>query len=327
MLQAIRDGFLALRRSWGLAVLLLVVNVLVAALLSVPLAGRLTRDLANSEAASNMMYGFDYPWWSHWSERQPGWAQGFGPGIFGAGFAFQNLDLFLRGQIPAGLFARPLAEAAGEGVEGLDGVTLGLGLLYLLLQTFLAGGVLGALRNPQGSWTVRGLLHGSGFYFGRFLRLTLLALLAAWMVFQLNAPFARWADRQAGEAVSGRTALYWTVGRNALLLLVLLFLNMVSSYAKVVVVVEERSSAILAYLSSLSFCSSRLLTTLGHYLAMVLCGAILLVAWHALDGRWDAVGYKTQLLTLLLAQALVLGRIGLRVALWGGQLALYRRAA
>jgi hypothetical protein len=323
MLQAIQDGFLALRRSWGLAVLLLVVNVMVAALLAVPLAERLTRDLENSEAASNMMYGFDYPWWSHWSERQPGWARGFGPGIFGAGFAFQNLDLLLRGQIPAGLFARPLAEAAGDGV---DGVTLGLGLLYLLLQTFLAGGVLGALRNPQGSWTVRGLLHGSSFYFGRFLRLTLLVLVAAWIVFQLNAPFARWADRQAAEAVSGRTALYWTVGRNAVLLLMLLFLNMVAAYAKIVVVVEERSSAILAYLSALSFCSSRLLTTLGHYLALVLCGAILVVAWHALDSRWDAVGYKTQLLSLLLAQSLVLARIGLRVAMWGGQLALYRRS-
>ena len=50
MLRAIPEGFAALRRSWGLAVLLLVVNVLAAALLAAPLAGRLERDLANSEA-------------------------------------------------------------------------------------------------------------------------------------------------------------------------------------------------------------------------------------------------------------------------------------
>ena len=34
-----------------------------------------------------------------------------------------------------------------------------------------------AARAAGASWTVRGLLHGSGFYFGRFLRLALLALL------------------------------------------------------------------------------------------------------------------------------------------------------
>jgi hypothetical protein len=92
-------------------------------------------------------------------------------------------------------------------------------------------------------------------------------------------------------------------------------------------VVEERSSAILAYLSSLSFCLSRLSATFGHYLAFVLLGGGLLALWHALDGSWDAVGYKTQLVSLVLAQAFVLGGLALRLALLGGQLAFYRKHA
>lgn len=324
ILDAIREGFAALRRSWGLALLLWAVNVLSALLLAAPLAGRLERDLANSEAASNMMYGFDYSWWSRWSEQQSGWTQSFAPDIFGAGFAFKNIELLLKGQLPAGLSAAPLGEAAGT---SLDGVILGLGLLYILVQTFLAGGVLGLLRSQQGEWTLRGLLHGSGFYFGRFLRLALIALLAAHVVFRLNGPFARWADHQAQEAVSGRSALFWTVGHHLTLLLALLFLHMVSCYAKVIVVVEERSSAILSYVSALSFCVSRFLKAFGHYLAFVLMAALLLGVWHALDGRWDTVGYKTQLVSLVLAQAFVLGRLGLRLALLGGQVAFYRKHA
>jgi hypothetical protein len=293
-------------------------------LLAAPLAGRLASDLAGREAASNMMYGFDYSWWSRWSEQQSGWTRSFAPDIFGAGFALKNLDLLLRGQLPAGLNAAPPAE---EGESGLDGVILGLGVLYMLAQTFLAGGVLGVLRSQQGEWTLRGLLHGAGFYFGRFLRLALLALLAAHLVFRLYGPFARWADHQAQEAVSGRAALFWSVGHSLTLLLALLFLHMVSCYAKVIVVVEERSSAILAYLSALSFCLSRLLATFGHYLAFVLMGGGLLAVWNALDGRWDTVGYKTQLVSLALAQAFVLGRLALRLALLGGQVAFYRKHA
>lgn len=321
MFSAIRQGFRALGRSWGLAVLLLASNLLTAMLLAVPLAGQLERELRNTEAGSNMMYGFDFPWWSRWSELQAGWTRSFGPDILGAGLAAKNIDLLLRGQLPAGLFASPLGDAAGA---GLDGVILAIGVMYLVLQTFLAGGVLGVLRAPQGAWTIRSLLHGSGFYFGRFLRLAGLALLAAWAVFQVNAPLARWADRQAQDAVSGRTALYWTVGHNAVLLLALGFLHMVSCYAKVIVLVEERSSAVLAYLSSLSFCLAHARKAFAHYAAMALVGGLLLVVWQALDGRWDTVGYKTQSLTLLLAEAVMLARIAVRIALLGGQVALYR---
>jgi len=324
MFSAVRLGFRALGRSWGLAVFLLATNLLTAMLLALPLSGALEREFRNTEAGSNMMYGFDFPWWSRWSELQTGWTSSFGPDILGAGLAAKNMDLLLRGQLPLGLLASPLGDAAGS---GLDGVILALGAMYLVLQTFLAGGVLGVLRAPQGAWTVRSLLHGSGFYFGRLLRVAALALLAAWAAFQVNAPLARWADRQAQEAVSGPAALVWTLGHNAALLLALGFLHMVSGYAKVVVVVEERSSAVLAYVSAVSFCLAHARKAFGHYATMALIGGLILFAWLALDGRWEAVGYRTQPLTLLLAEAAMLARIGVRIALMGGQVSLYRESA
>ena len=52
------------------------------------------------------MYGFDYDWWAHWSERQQGPPSALSPDILGTGFAFQNLELLLKGSLPLGLFAR-----------------------------------------------------------------------------------------------------------------------------------------------------------------------------------------------------------------------------
>lgn len=326
-MRAYVDGLNAVRRSWGLVVLLLLVNVSLAALLAVPLAGLLERDLRKADAAANMMYGFDYTWWARWSDDQSGWTSSFGPDTFGIGFAFKNLDLLLKGRLPAGLLG------AGEPRESasvrhdappLDQVLLGLGLAYLLTQTFLAGGILGVLRGQQGSWTVRGLVHGSGFYFGRFLRLALIALAADYVLFRLNAPFARWVDTQARQAVSETTAATWLLGGHALLLVGLLFVHMVSCYAKVIVVIEERSSAVLAFLSALAFCLGNLVRTAGHYLAVAGTGVLLLAFWSVLDGQWQTTGYKTQLVALLLFQGLVFGRIGLRLALLGGQVSLYR---
>jgi len=330
MLRFLREGLDAVRKNWGLAVLLLTVNLGVAAMLAIPLQRTLERDLEHKDAAANMMYGFDYSWWSRWSDAQTGWAKAFGPDILGSGFAFKNLDLLLKGQLPAATLKKRGKDGEGEEtaerVDGVDGVILALGGFYLLLQTFLAGGILGVLRSPTGGWTLRGLFHGSGFYFGRFLRLGLLVLLADYVLFRIHAPLAGWADGQATEAVAETTALAWSFGKYGTLLLGLLAVHLVSCYAKVIVVLEERSSAILALVSAASFCVSRFVRVAGHYLAIAAMAVLLLVAWTALDARWTVVGYKTQAVALLLSQAFVFLRIGLRLGLLGGQVAIYRAA-
>lgn len=322
MLTALLDGIRAVRRSLGLVLLLWALNLAVAAPLALALAQELRGELHEREAARGMLYGFDYAWWSEWSARQQGFASGFGPALLGVGFVLKNVDALLRGWLPLGLFARGGAPdaAAGFGPE-----LLALGAAYLLLQVFLAGGVLGVLRGPQGGWSFRGLVHGCGFYFARLLRVTLLGLVGVWLVFLVNAPLARWADGRAGEAVSEATANAWLLGRHAVLLLALLVVHLVASYARVIVVLEERSSAVLALVSALAFCARQAGRVLAHALAIAVLGGLLLAIWSTLDGAWDAVGWRTQALTFLLAQALVFGRVALRLAFLGGQISLYRR--
>jgi hypothetical protein len=320
MIHAIREGFSAVRRSFGLVAVVWAANLALAAALALPLSGLIERGLEKRESATHMLYGFDYSWWSRWSEQQPGWAAAFRPDIFGAGFAFQNAEALMRGQLPAGLL---LPDAEG----GLDPVIGALGLLYLLLQTFLLGGILGAFRSEQGSWTARGLLHGSSFYFGRFVRIAAIALVCDSLLLHLNVHLARFVDRLATEAVSESAAMAWALGRHALLLIALLLVSLVSTYAKVVVVLEERRSALLAFLSGLAFCVSNARRVLSHYFALLLAGAVLLALWAAVDARIETTGYKTQIVTLALMQALVLGRVFLRLSLLAGQVALYRRDA
>ncbi len=322
MIGGLLEGFRALRRSWGLVVLLWVANVLLAAILAVPFVGAMEAELEGRGAGRTMMYAFDYDFWSEWSERQSGWTRGFGPDLFGKGLLAKNLDLALRGELPARAFVSPKERSE----RGTDAVILGLGIAYMLLQAFLTGGVLGVLRSAQGHWKLRSLLHGSGFYFGRMVRVGILALLAVWLVFQLYAPVARWLEDHARESVSGGTAHIWLLARYAGLLGALLLAHMVASYAKVIVVLEERSSALLAYLSSLSFCVMHPIRTAGHTLLILVGAVALFAAWSLLDTAWVTTGYKTQLVAAALGQSMLLGVIGLRLAWLGGQLSIYRDA-
>jgi hypothetical protein len=316
MLSSLRDGFRSLGRNLGLVLVVLATNLCLALLLAAPLALKVRNDLAHREASRQMMYGFDYDWWSAWSGRQDGYARSLAPDVLGSGFVPKSLELLLKGDLPGGLFSR--------GEPGVDPVLLGVGTLYLLLQLFLSGGLLGVFRAPHGGWTVRGLLHGSGFYFGRLVRVSLISLACAGIVFALNVPFARFVDARARDAVSEETALALVLGRHALLLLALLAVHMVSSYAKVLVVLEERLSAVLAFLSSLGFCARHLLAAVGQYVFVVGCGLALLVAFSALDARLDVVGWRTQIVMLGAFQAFLALRIALRLGLLASQLELAR---
>ena len=318
MLTSLRDGGRSLGLNWGLVVLVLVTNLGFALVLAAPLAFQLEAELENRGASSAMMYGFDFDWWSHWSERQQGPESAFAPDLLGTGFALKNLDLLVQGWLPAGLFAR------GSGRPPVDAAVLGLGLAYLVLQAFLTGGIISSFRRPRGGWTVRGLVHGCGFYFGRMLHLSLLALGAAWIVFALNAPFARWVDGLAREAVSGRTALVLTLGRQALLLVALLLVHMVFSHARVLLVREERLSALLAALSSLGLCARRLRPAFGQYLCIAALAVALLAAFALADSWLTVIGYRTQLVALVLFEAFVAARIALRLWLVASQFELQR---
>jgi len=329
-MRDLREGLRTLRRSLGLIPILLGANLALAALLALPLAAALERDLRNTDAAPRMTTGFDYDWWSEWSERQPGYARHLSPELLGTGFAAKNLEALLKGYLPAGLFAGVAAAGPrppGDPDRSLDPLVLGLGLVSWLVQLCLTGGVLGVFRAPQGRFTLRGLLHGSSFYAGRLLRLGLLAVGAAGLWFVLWAPVSAFAEVRAKEAVAETTALAWSFARYALLFLGLGLVHMVSSYAKVVLVVEDRQSAVLALLSGASLAARHLRAAATQYLGIALAAAALLLAWGYLDAAFEPTGFRTQALFFVAAEGFVAARMALRLWLLASQVALHRRVS
>jgi len=316
-------------RCWRVIVLVLGWNLALGLMVALPLAQQIENDLGSSEAALRMRDGFDYPWWSAFEQRQSGSFKTYAPNILGFGFAVRNLDLLLGGRLFGRLLlpgtielAEPAADPSAP--QPLDPLLTGLGVLYLVTQTFLYGGILTCLAGTPSRRSLASFASACGRFFGPCLRLALVAGVAYLMIFTLNRWLGPWIDQQALEASSGRAAHAWVFGRLGALLLAIALVHLTAGYARVGLVVGGRRSAVIAFGAALRCCLRRPALTLGHYLSVVLVSGIVLILYVLADGGFEARGLLGLLWVFVLAQAWMAIRIGLRFALAGGQIQISR---
>lgn len=201
---------------------------------------------------------------------------------------------------------------------------LGLGLLWAAVWTFAGGVALerflfepGARR--AGHWTGAGARH-----FWRLARLALLSLPAYWAVHR----FARWLfpllEARLREVTAEGTVLGWYVAGAALVGLLLLAVETVFDYARVVAVGRDVRSARRALAASARWLASHPLRALGLQLALAAAGGVVVVAYLLLapaprEATWAGVAG-----VLLLGQLALAARLLVRVGGLAAQSRLYR---
>src|SRR5262249_46885836 len=132
---------------------------------------------------------------------------------------------FVNNQFPGAAIETALLQ-----VGGLLAV---MGVCYLLLNTLLAGGVIGVFNSADGWFTMRKFWGEAGAYFWRFFRLALISLifygLAVGIYLLLRSPINNAVER----ASAFESVIYKRWAAMALLALLLAFVNMVFDYAKI----------------------------------------------------------------------------------------------
>jgi hypothetical protein len=216
-----------------------------------------------------------------------------------------------------------------------------VGLLAILVNTVLAGGVLPRFRAPDQHYSLGGFFRDSARYAWRLLRLMVIGLVCYWLVFKLvNQKLGDAVGRWTRDSMDDRRVFLARLAVTVLVLLGLAFVNLVMDYARVKLVLEEGTSAVEAFLGSLGFSLSRLRKAATVYLLPSLCGLALLgiyrliVPWHLIDTSvakasqltgWLGRSYEPATLALLfiIQQAVMFGRYWFRVATWAGEWAYY----
>jgi hypothetical protein len=207
------------------------------------------------------------------------------------------------------------------------------GLLSILAQSVLAGGVLASFREPS-FHSPRDFFRDCRRYGWRLVRLTIIGLIGYWIVFRLlNQGLGSLADRWTRQWLDDRPVFWVKLVPSVLTLLGLIFVNLVVDFARVRLVMDEGASAIEAFLAALGFSLARMRRAIVIYAIPSLCGIALLglylLVWpRALHiANAPSAGQIRQPLALAILfvgqQVVVLARYWFRVAAWGGEWTFY----
>lgn len=211
-----------------------------------------------------------------------------------------------------------------------------LGVVSLVLNSILAGGVLPGFKAP-GSYSVGDFIRQVRHYGWRLLRLLVLGLICYWIVFKLlNEELDQWVDHWSNDWLADRPVFLVHLAVLLLVVLGLGFVNLVMDYARVRIVLEEGTGALEAFIAALGFCFGRFWKALTVCFVPSLMGLALLglyrllFPWGLINSsiaRGSHYGEPLAMAALLVVQqAVMFGRYWFRVTAWASEWFFYSTA-
>jgi hypothetical protein len=211
-----------------------------------------------------------------------------------------------------------------------------LGLLAILVNAVLSGGVLARFRDPALPQGLGDFCHDTARYAWRMIRLMMIGLICYWIVFRLlNQGLDDLVNKWTRDSLDDRPAFWSHLTVAVLTILGLILVNVVMDYARVKLVLDDETSVIAAFLGSLGFSVRRFGQAVFVYgvpsiLGLALLGFYrLVVPWGQINASLGGSAgwrYKEPLVLALLfigQQAIMFGRYWFRVATWASEWSLY----
>jgi hypothetical protein len=282
-----------------LAASLWLVQLLLSAVLILPISNTLHDLLDNSVAGSRMVANPDYGWWETLQREHPDLLGNFA-------------DLTAGLLTPQGVKSSQLS-----GLRGIGATAVSLAFLAVVLHAFALGGVFGTLREPKASLVTFG--REGMRRFPAFLLFTLAALAAAGAAY-------RWIYLETGEALRNRMMELDSEGKtvaiNALrvlaLLLALAAIKLLADSVRAIWVARPDLPPISRFFAGVAAALSHPARLLGVLFFYTLVTAALYTVWLWLDPSAGGEARFALVPLILTQQVFVFVRLLVKVGYYAG---------
>jgi hypothetical protein len=197
--------------------------------------------------------------------------------------------------------------------------------LYLALQVFLSGGVVGRLLDKEGRPTLGAFFGDCGRYLGRFTRLFLVSLVFLFLTFGvvLRLLAAVIEPLREGAATEWLPLILANVHLFAALLL-LSIVRMIVDYVRIAVVADDERRVLKALRHALTFLKKRFFRAWALYLLIVAGTLAGTIVFYALLGPLGRPSVGAVVAAFVLMQLYIAFRLGIRMLFVAAQAEFYR---
>jgi len=312
IITALRKGIGLASRHWRALLVVYVFNLALAGAAAVPVFRAIDAELSHTESAEQMAEGFDWLWFEEFrASRNPGdelsvslapWQQGLAPLI-------ANFERYVRGSLR----------------RDLPSPLIWLGILYLLITTFLTGGILGLFAEEDVRFSLRFFFDRAGRYFIILLGILVVATLAYWLLWDvIGMAWRGLVANVRGEATTEWTPVLLDWLGALILVIAAFFIHMVMDYARIAGVAWEKLGLFPALLGSAGFCLHNLGKALGLFYLTTLLAALIALAYGLLVRLGGGASTGQLIVMALVQQGFILASIWIRMVYLGGQLSFYK---
>ena len=200
-------------------------------------------------------------------------------------------------------------------------------LIAIVGQALTCGGLIEVLTSDDARPFLHRFFRGAGHFFWRFLR----AGICAWLVFGVAAVIFTLAYTPVSRALEGMEwEPAWYLGLAARLLvlgLLALFATLAFDYARIRMAREDSRRALRTFFASLWFVAAHPRATFGLWVVMAVALAAVYAAYAGFHSYVPSNTWSSILLMAAAQQITVLVAAWLRVALLGGEIAIWARLA
>ncbi|MFD2937131.1 hypothetical protein [Spirosoma flavum] len=202
---------------------------------------------------------------------------------------------------------------SGRTISPLMSVGRWLGILYVFLSIFFAGGILLRFSQPNTKFNGEMFWQGCTHYLARFLRLFGVTLLFVLVGAGLWLVVGSLVGISLSDTLTERGLFWIGAGFFTLFALTATLLLCIGDYAKVLMFREDGHNAFRAFGQAGRLVMRNLGQTYGLYWLLILLGTGLFGLYFLLDEAVLMSGWLTILIMFLIQQTLIFARVSLKV--------------
>jgi len=326
ILHAYKSGFSQVARAKRLVILTWVLSVALSLLAALPMLDTLEGYVGPTTMEEELVDQMSANWFATFQadHQTSELVKHLDLTIFGHALFYHHAELYLTGAIVKGIgsFFIDLLLRFRFSPEHVSLLLL-ITVLYGIVWIFFAGGFIGVYaRNQQGALSE--FLSEGVRYFGPFLRLSLFSILIYFLLFSvvidpITNLIAPWTERESSEL----TPFILYMMRNLAVAALLALLTMGTDYAKIRIVVDDRSSALLAFFAGLWFGLRQFPRTGGLYVLLSFTGFVLIGLYAVVESQIPQTGYFSILVIFLFQQIYMVMRLTLKAGFYAAQTSIY----